>query len=111
MKLKNDPPGHTGKLLVAMPRRQYELFFRSRETKGQRETGEAALESQHQDQTWVRLKIFFIRLNLVSEIFESTQFMTHNGFTGIYSDQLTTQNGVLKIDSNRLTTQKFSGIF
>ena len=27
MKLKNDPPGHTGALLVAMPRRQYELFI------------------------------------------------------------------------------------
>ena len=27
LKSKNDPPGHTGVLLVAMPRRQYVLFI------------------------------------------------------------------------------------
>ena len=43
---------------------------------------------------------------LDSESFESTQLMTHNGFTGIDSNQLTTQSGFLKNDSNRLTTQK-----
>ena len=48
---------------------------------------------------------------LVSEIFDSTQLMTHNGFTGIDSNQLTTQNGFLKIDSNRLMTQEASRIF
>ena len=52
-----------------------------------------------------------IRTNLVSESFDSTQLLTHNGFTGIDSYQLTTQNGFLKIDSNRLTTQKASRIF
>ena len=62
-------------------------------------------------QTWVRLKIFLIRINLVSESFDSTQLMTHNGFTEIDSNQLTTQNGFLKIDSNQLTTQKASRIF
>ena len=45
MKLKNDPPGHTGALLVAMPGRQYELFVDSRETKHRREMGEASFES------------------------------------------------------------------
>ena len=68
-------------------------------------------------QIWVRLKIFLVRINLVSESFDSTQLMTHNGFTGIDSSQLITQNGFLKVDSNReyfdwneLTTQKnFSG--
>ena len=48
---------------------------------------------------------------LVSESFDSTQLMTHNGFTGIDSNQLTTQNGFLKIDSNRFTTEKFQGHF
>ena len=52
-----------------------------------------------------------IRINLVSESFDSTQLMTHNGFTGIYSNQFTTQNGFLKIDSNQLTTQKAPRIF
>ena len=56
-------------------------------------------------------QIFFIRINLVSESFDSTQLMTHNGFTGIDSNQLMTQNGFLKIDSNRLMTQKASRIF
>ena len=37
--------------------------------------------------------------------------MNHNGFTGIYLNQLTTQNGFLKFDSNRLTTLKASRIF
>ena len=62
-------------------------------------------------QTWVRLKIFLIRINLVLESFDSTQLMTPNDFTGIDSNQLTTQNGFLKIDSNQLTTQKAQGYF
>ena len=57
-------------------------------------------------QTWVRLKIFLIRINLVSVSFDSTQLMTHKGFTGIDSNQLMTRNGFLKIDSNQLTTPK-----
>ena len=43
-------------------------------------------------QTWVQLKIFLIRINLVSESFDSTQLMTHIGFTGINSNQLMTEN-------------------
>ena len=35
---------------------------------------------------------FFIRFNSASESFDSTQLMTHNGFTRNYSSQLTTQN-------------------
>ena len=62
-------------------------------------------------QTWVQLKIFLIRINLVSKTFDSTQLMTHNSFTGIGSNQLTAQNGFLKFDSNRLTTQISSIIF
>ena len=37
--------------------------------------------------------------------------MTHNGSTGIDSNQLRTQNGFRKFDLNRLTTQKPSRIF
>ena len=50
---------------------------------------------------------------LVQKLFVKNHFrklMTHNGFTGIDSNQLTTQNGFLKLDSNRLTTQKASRI-
>ena len=53
-------------------------------------------DSMQLRQTWVRLKIFLIRINLLSESFESIQLMTHNGFTGIDSNQLVTQNGFLK---------------
>ena len=49
---------------------------------------------------------FLTRLNLVSESFDSTQLMTHSGFTRIDSNQLTAQSGFLKFDSNRLVTQK-----
>ena len=49
---------------------------------------------------------FFIRFNSVSENFDSTQLMTHKGFTTIHSNKLTTQNGFLKFNSNRFTTQK-----
>ena len=52
----------------------------------------------------------FIRLNSVSESLESTQLMTHNGFTRIDSNKLTTQNGFMKFDSNRLMSQKASRI-
>ena len=58
-----------------------------------------------------RLKIFLIRINLVSESFDSTQLMTLNDFKGIDSSQLTTQNEFIKFDSSRLTTQKASRIF
>ena len=47
---------------------------------------------------------FFIRFNSVLENFDSTQLITHNGFTRIDSNQLMTQNGLMKFDSNRLTT-------
>ena len=63
------------------------------------------------NQTWVRLKIFLIRFNLVSERLDLTQLMTHKGFAGIDSNQLMTQNGFLEIDSNRLMTQGTSKTF
>ena len=55
---------------------------------------------------------FFNPFNLVSEIFDSTQLMTHNRYTRIDSNRPNglTQNGFLKFDSNRLTTQKASRI-
>ena len=55
-------------------------------------------------QTWVRL--FFVRFNLVSESFDSTQLRAHNGLKSIDSNAITTQNGFMKLDSNLLTTQK-----
>ena len=51
-----------------------------------------------------------IRFNSVSESFDSTQLMTHNGFSGLDLNQLTAQNGFLEFDLNRLTTQKASRI-
>ena len=54
---------------------------------------------------------FFIRINSVLERFDSTQLMTHNGFTRIYSNHLMTQNGSLKFDSNQIMTQKASKYF
>ena len=61
------------------------------------------------DQTWVH-SIFCIRFNSVSESLDSTQPMTHNGFTGIDSNRLKTQETFQNFDSNRLMTKKNSGI-
>ena len=49
--------------------------------------------------------IFFIRFNSVSENLDSTQLMTHHGFTRIDSTQLTTQKIFQSFDLNRLMTQ------
>ena len=54
---------------------------------------------------------FFIRFSKVSKSFDSTELITHRGFTKIVSNQLTTQNGFLKFNSNRLTTKKNSQNF
>ena len=58
------------------------------------------MDLQSQNQTWVRLKIFLIRINIVSESFDSTQLMTRNGFTGIDSNQPTSQIEFQKFYSN-----------
>ena len=50
-------------------------------------------------------QFFFIRFNSNSETFDSTQLMTHNGFTRIDLNQYTTQNGFLEFDSTPLTTR------
>ena len=49
--------------------------------------------------------LFFIRLNPVSESFDSTLLMTRNGFTKIDSNQLKTQPTFQSLDSNQLVTQ------
>ena len=48
------------------------------------------------------LKNIFDSNQLSLKSFDSTQLITHGGFTGIDSNQLTTPNGFLKFDSNRL---------
>ena len=62
-------------------------------------------------QTWVRLKIFLIRIHLVSESFDSTQLTTQNGFTGIYSNQLTTKKDFWKLIQIDSRLKKFQGYF
>ena len=71
-------------------------------------------------QTWINVRQYavvcrhgyepslFIRINSVSETFDLTQLMTHNGYIRIDSNHLMTQNRLLKFDSNQLTTQQAS---